>query len=43
MRSNDEVPPQWRLEKGEIDYMADKGFKQIAELDLMLIEPARLK
>jgi len=26
-----------------IDYMADKGFKQITELNLMLIEPARPK
>ena len=26
-----------------IDYMADKGFKQITELNLMLIEPAHPK
>ena len=32
-----------KCEMSGIDYMADKGFKQIAELDLALIEPEHQK
>ena len=32
-----------KCEMSGIDYMADKGFKQITELNLTLIEPAHPK